>query len=39
MQQAAQALQDKIAHYQALENAASAPPRKNATPKKDPNHG
>ncbi len=39
MQQAAQALQDKIAHYQALESAASAPPPKNATPKKDPNHG
>ncbi|WP_312528124.1 MerR family transcriptional regulator [Comamonas sp.] len=39
MQQAAQALQDKIAHYQALESAAFAPTRKNATPKKDPNHG
>ncbi|MGE8493052.1 MULTISPECIES: MerR family transcriptional regulator [Comamonas] len=39
MQQAAQALQDKIAHYQALESADSAPPRKNAAPKKDPNHG
>ncbi|MDR2329573.1 MAG: MerR family transcriptional regulator [Comamonas sp.] len=39
MQQAAQALQDKIAHYQALEDAASAQPHKNATPKKEPNHG
>lgn len=39
MQQAAQALQDKIAHYQALEDAASAQPHKNAIPKKEPNHG
>lgn len=39
MQQAAQALQDKIAHYQALEDAASAPPPKNTTPKKESNHG
>lgn len=39
MQQAAQALQDKIAHYQALEAAASTPPHKNTTPKKDTNHG
>ncbi len=39
MQQAAQALQDKIVHYQALEDAASAPPPKNTTPKKESNHG
>ncbi|MDR0260124.1 MAG: MerR family transcriptional regulator [Comamonas sp.] len=39
MQQAAQALQDKIAHYQALEDAASAPPPNNTRPKKESNHG
>lgn len=39
MQQAAQALQDKIARYQALEDAASAPSPKNTRPKKESNHG
>lgn len=38
MQQAAQALQAKIAHYLALEDAASASAVHNATPTKDTNH-